>query len=242
MRIGEPTHADTLYAEVAVDHFVRWMGVAQRENKHGKDDSTSRSQRLQLVRRFFEIVVSGYGTQHIIVRDMSLMDELADIIVDTMVQPQFPTPSGKNRTKTGPAADRVFYGMQCGIILSLARLGPKKLEFQKTLTTKDGDADVELDTSFASWNEVAGQRKVQTFTFLSNVANLIILIIFIITDESSRYITHQLLYWSHKTHDTRGVGEPTAHEYFLSTTSARPFTMVSATSRRSLMGHAKKLC
>ena len=96
VRIGEPTHADTLYAEVAVDHFVRWMGVAQRENKHGKDDSTSRSQRLQLVRRFFEIVVSGYGTQHIIVRNMSLMDDLVDTIVDTMVQPQFPTPSGKN--------------------------------------------------------------------------------------------------------------------------------------------------
>ena len=98
--------------------------------------------------------------------------------------------------------------MQCGTIQNLAHIGLKKLEFQEKLTAKDDELDVELDSSYASWNEVAGKRKDQTFIFLRNTANIIMLIIFLVTDESSRYITHQLLYWAHKPHETRQAGGP----------------------------------
>ena len=88
VRIGHPTDTDTLYAKVATDYCVRWMGVALmmvRKNNIGPAEAMSA--RLKLVARFFEIAVSGYGAQQILVRGRSLLDELSDTIVDTMVQP-----------------------------------------------------------------------------------------------------------------------------------------------------------
>ena len=180
------------------------------------DSKEAASARLACVKKFFEIVVSGYGTQPIIVRVKSSLNGCADIIVGTMAQPQFPVPSGKNRTKTGPAADRVSYGMQCGIALRLTQIGLKKLKFTETLTTTNDDANVKFDKKYASWNEVTDTRNNQTFAFVSRVGNIVMLIIFIITDEASRYSTHQLLYCAHKPHDTRRADEPTAMRTFFS--------------------------
>ena len=102
VHVGQPTDTDLLYAKVATEYFVRWMGIALKmTRKDKKFPGVVTSVRLKLVARFFEIDVSGYGTQHIIVRDKSLLNELADIIVDTMVQPQFPVPSWEELDQDG---------------------------------------------------------------------------------------------------------------------------------------------
>ena len=223
VRAGVQSASDAQYARECISYLSRWMEVTlQLRTKRRKAKKTQKavgaesgaadSPRVDLIRKYFSIVIGGYSTNEIIVKEVTpaVLDELAEIIIDSMTAPTFETPSSAKWTKTGPAVDRLFYCCQNNVLAFLAHRGLSKLQFEETVIVDDDDGKVELDKSYAQWRAVEGTRRKQQMALLADVDEKVKFAIFIVSNESSRYVCHVQMFWSRMPHGMRKLGDPTA--------------------------------
>jgi hypothetical protein len=108
--------------EVTLQLRTKRRKAKKTQKAVGAESGAADSPRVDLIRKYFSIVIGGYSTNEIIVKEVTpaVLDELAESIIDSMFAPTFETSSSAKWTKTGPAVDRLFYCCQNNVLAFLA--------------------------------------------------------------------------------------------------------------------------
>jgi hypothetical protein len=204
---GEQLEVDKSYATECKDYLCKWCDISRgrlQKNRRTKRKVTVSKSRTASILGFFNSVSSGLDVKstRLIVKvgAMAITSELKERIVkellphvaDGMLAPVFPTPSTAKWLKTGPCHDRLFFCNQGNVLSAHMARGLGKLSFEEKLTIDS----VELDPTYADWNKVAGKKAAISRSFIYNVVSLVMVAVFMICDEASRFLAHRHLHYA----------------------------------------------
>ena len=123
VRRGAPAAVDVEYSKEISGYLSWWGSIADKNRtRHPKKKIVSAA---SCIRRYFELVPSGYGSASIIVYvdceptlavRASVRQELTEIVAQLLVMRLFPLPSTGKWTLTGPCRDRLLQGYQHSIL------------------------------------------------------------------------------------------------------------------------------
>ena len=130
---------------------------------------------VSAIKRLFEIISGGFEvtSDKIIIKTTrpitpelirEFLNEVTDLVVDSMLITVWPSPSVAKWTKTGPANDRIVLSLQCGILKKIVKAATKKLEFRQVEVVQEH----EVGDSFLAYNAIGGIGKKTTTAVLES--------------------------------------------------------------------------
>ena len=210
---GNQSPTDAAYAAEVRDFALRWHQVfahdslAKEARKAGIPKATIGASQRNCIETFFTEVHGGFDLEatHLLVYvgDTTITPELIDTIVNKvadcvcegMLVSQFPTPSDKKWTCTGPCGLRIFLANQGQILGGLLELALRKVSYEE-VTEVDGDEDGELDRSYAHFKACVSKNSKTSKTFLKQKDQLAKLPCLLVNDEGNRHMTHRHLHFA----------------------------------------------
>ena len=217
---GKPLAADLAFAAEMVSFLCPWADVGSGKKRNASGQNVSRADRI---RKFFQLIMGGYdgtrikvytGEKVTVALKDTFINDITEVIWDSLVQQLFPVPSTGKWTKTGPCMDRLMLGNCCNILRQLADRGLTAVTFSESWTVEGDDESKELDATFEHWNAVGGVKKQKTMAFMHNRERTMMINEFQVTDESYRYLTRHHLHMAYRPLDLYEPDEPTTVETY----------------------------